>query len=237
MVRVRGTGHALRFDALPGHIWWCLENDRIVSSHELHHELHHENAPPTPWMNRIAFGFDMTFICSASAALAVGFAGRVYSEQADRWAARYKLKFFPGKGHEIAQALATGRLAECLAGLQLVRPREKQAFCQVVLESSGESQAPESCIAYITIQEVFSSVWPLVNQVALTPNEFLQFHDAFLSRHVEVATIPDAPAAAEPEKPKPSLVRRIVIWSLVVVGVLVVIAVLGELNYRMMLRR
>jgi hypothetical protein len=233
MMHARGSDRALRFDALPAHVWWCLETDRIVGAHG----PHDPNAPPTTWMNRICFCFDVFFLCFGSAAHAVGFAGRVYSEQTDRWATRHKLKFLPGKGHEIAHALATGRLNACLAGLQLVYPRERQAHCLLVLEAPGEFQPTEGCIAYVTIQEVFSGLWPLVKQVALTPDELLLFQDAFLSRHVEVADIPDVPTEVEPEKPKSSLLRRIVIWSLVVMAVLFAIAVAGELNFRMMMRR
>ncbi|MBI3863772.1 MAG: hypothetical protein HY290_17935 [Planctomycetia bacterium] len=228
MLDMRGVDQVLRIDAVPSHIWFRLQTDRV----EAHPGINHRNDPPTPWANYIFFTIDGLLICGLIAGVAGERAGRIYCEHSDWWATYHMRSLAPEAGAQIVSALAAGRLDECLAGLHVLPPRidqHQQPHCQLILEVCAETDKAESqevagCCAFLSLREMlFQSkqkrskfslgLEKLLSQVPLTADEYRKFQSKFL--------------VADPIADK---ARVRTIWLRVLIAVLA-IAILGVVVY------
>jgi hypothetical protein len=116
-------------------------------------------------------------------AIAVALAGRVYCDESHRWAKSRAWLLPPGKGLEVVNALATGRLAEYLVSLQVFPKGTQSPYCQLVFEVCTESPEAEGCCGYLSLKEISGFGYKaVIRQVALTRDEFRALQDRFLSK-------------------------------------------------------
>ena len=186
MVDVQGPGHLLRVDAVPAHIRLRLQTDRVQAFRP---HIGNNNVPATPWLNCLFFALEAVLVCSVTGAGAVVRAGKVYCEEADRWAECHILPLLPGKGQLIVIALAAGILDNCVSRLDVISLRLRQPYCELVLEVCPDSRDAKGCCAYLSLRElsgVTISKWYshysspqgfLIRQRALTPDELRLFQN------------------------------------------------------------
>ncbi|MBI3862251.1 MAG: hypothetical protein HY290_10185 [Planctomycetia bacterium] len=150
-----------------------------------------EKDPPNQWSNGIIFSIEAIGICAFICGVGQVLARRVFCEESDCWAKRYVWSLSAGKGPEIARALESGRLAECLVDVFVVPADTGAPHCEMRLEICSDARNAKGCCAFLSLTEEsggaktkrrFSILGSenVLWQVALTADELRLFRERFL---------------------------------------------------------